>query len=38
MAIGAINKSAALPGGFSVSNPVATWGASNAESVSDGEA
>ena len=38
VAIGAINKSTALPGGFSVSNPVATWGASNAESVSDGEA
>ena len=27
--IGAINKSVALPGGFSVSNPVATWGASS---------
>ena len=38
VAIGAINKSTALPGGFSVSNPVATWGASSAESVSDGEA
>ena len=38
VAIGAINKSVALPGGFSVSNPVATWGASDAESVSDGEA
>ena len=36
--IGAITKSAALPGGFSVTNPVATWGASDAESVSDGEA
>jgi len=38
VAIGAINKSAELPSGFSVSNPVATWGASSAESVSDGEA
>ena len=38
VAIGAINKSAQLPGGFSVTNPVATWGASNAESTSDGEA
>jgi hypothetical protein len=38
VAIGAINKSVALPAGFSVSNPVATWGASDAESVSDGEA
>jgi predicted phage baseplate assembly protein len=38
VAIGAINKSATLPGGFSVSNPVPTWGASDAESASDGEA
>ena len=38
VAIGAISKSVALPGGFSVSNPVATWGASDAQSVSDGEA
>ncbi len=38
VAIGAINKSAALPGGFSVTNPVPTWGASDGESVSDGEA
>ena len=38
VAIGAINKSATLPGGFSVSNPVASWGASDAQSVSDGEA
>lgn len=38
VAIGAINKSASLPGGFSVSNPVPTWGASDAESASDGEA
>lgn len=38
VATGAINKSATLPGGFSVSNPVATWGASDAQSPSDGEA
>ena len=38
VAIGAINKSATLPGGFSVGNPVPTWGASDAESASDGEA
>jgi hypothetical protein len=38
VAIGAINKSSTLPGGFSVTNPLATWGASAAESVSDGEA
>lgn len=35
--IGAINKSAALPGGFKVENPVATWGASRGETVSEGE-
>lgn len=38
VAIGAISKSVSLPGGFSVSNPVATWGASDPESTSDGEA
>lgn len=38
VAVGAINKGVTLPGGFSVSNPVATWGASSAESASDGEA
>jgi hypothetical protein len=38
VAIGAINKGAALPGGFSVTNPVAAWGASDAESASAGEA
>jgi len=38
VAIGAISKGATLPPGFSVSNPVATWGASSAESASDGEA
>ena len=37
-AIGAVNSSVALPGGFSVTNPVPTWGASQGESVSDGEA
>ena len=36
--IGAIATSVALPGGFSVSNPVPTWGAADRESVSDGEA
>ncbi len=36
--IGSVTKSVALPGGFSVNNPVATWGASDAESVADGEA
>jgi hypothetical protein len=38
VAIGAINKGLALPGGFSVTNPVATWGASDPESAGDGEA
>ena len=37
-AIGAVNSSVALPGGFSVSNPVPTWGASDGESPADGEA
>jgi hypothetical protein len=36
-AIGAVNKSAALSPGFSVTNPVATWGASSGESVAQGE-
>ena len=36
--IGAINRSVALPGGFTVSNPVPTWGAGNGESATDGEA
>lgn len=35
--IGAINKSAALPGGFKLENPVATWGASRGETTSEGE-
>ena len=38
VAIGGISKSTALPGGYSVSNPVATWGAGNGESTADGEA
>ncbi len=38
VAIGGLNKSAALPGGFSVANPLATWGAGDGESSSDGEA
>jgi predicted phage baseplate assembly protein len=36
--IGAIAKSPSLPGGFSVVNPLATWGASNGETPADGEA
>jgi hypothetical protein len=36
-AIGAVNKSSALSSGYSVTNPVATWGASLGESVSQGE-
>jgi hypothetical protein len=36
-AIGAVNKSVALPSAFSVTNPVATWGASSGESVTQGE-
>ncbi len=36
-AIGAVNKSVALLPGFSVANPVATWGASSGESVAQGE-
>jgi hypothetical protein len=35
--IGAINKSAALPGGFKLENPVPTWGAGRGETVSEGE-
>jgi hypothetical protein len=38
VAVGAISKGVALPGGFSVTNPVATWGASDPESASNGEA
>jgi hypothetical protein len=36
--IGGINKSTTLPGGFSVTNPLATWGAGDGESSADGEA
>ncbi len=35
--IGALNKSAALPGGFKVENPVPTWGADAGETAADGE-
>ena len=35
--IGAINRSVTLPGGFTVTNPVPTWGAGNGESPADGE-
>jgi predicted phage baseplate assembly protein len=38
VAIGGITKSSTLPGGFSVTNPVATWGAGDGESAADGEA
>ncbi|HEY7200412.1 MAG TPA: baseplate J/gp47 family protein, partial [Candidatus Dormibacteraeota bacterium] len=37
VAIGAINKSPALPGGFKVENPVPTWGAAAGEDVAAGE-
>lgn len=37
VAIGALNKCAALPGGFKVENPIATWGADPGETVADGE-
>jgi hypothetical protein len=37
VAIGAINASPALPGGFKVSNPLATWGAAARETVAEGE-
>jgi hypothetical protein len=36
--IGAINRSVTLPGGFTVTNPVPTWGAGNGEGPADGEA
>ena len=38
VAIGGINKSTALPGGFTVTNPLPTWGAGDGESSADGEA
>jgi predicted phage baseplate assembly protein len=37
VAIGAINKASALPGGVKVSNTVNTWGASPNETAADGE-
>jgi Baseplate J-like protein len=37
VAIGAINKSAVLPGGFKVENPLPTWGADAGEDVAEGE-
>jgi len=36
--VGAINRSVALPGGFTLSNPVQTWGAGNGEDATAGEA
>ena len=36
--IGAITKGATLPGGFTVTNPLPTWGAGAGESAADGEA
>ncbi len=35
--IGAISKGPTLQGGFSVANPLATWGAAESQSVADGE-
>jgi len=37
VAIGGISRSTALPGGFTVTNPVPTWGAGDGESAADGE-
>lgn len=37
LAIGAINKCAALPGGFKIENPLPTWGADAGEDVAQGE-
>jgi hypothetical protein len=37
VAAGAINGAPQLPTGFTVSNPVRTWGGADAETVSDGE-
>ena len=37
VAIGAINKSPVLPGGFKVHNPLPTWGAGTGETTADGE-
>ena len=35
--IGAINRATTLPGGYSVSNPLATWGAGDGETAAEGE-
>ncbi|MBV8519264.1 MAG: baseplate J/gp47 family protein [Acidobacteria bacterium] len=35
--VGAINSSPALPEGFKVANPIATWGGAEAETVAQGE-
>jgi hypothetical protein len=37
VAIGALNKSPQLPGGYKVENPLPTWGAAPGETVEDGE-
>jgi predicted phage baseplate assembly protein len=37
LAIGQLNKSSLLPGGFKVQNPVPTWGASRGETTAEGE-
>jgi hypothetical protein len=37
VAEGAINAAPSLPSGFTVSNPVRTWGGADAETVADGE-
>ncbi len=37
VAAGAINSSPALPAGYAVTNPVATWGGADAESTEQGE-
>jgi hypothetical protein len=37
VAIGALNKSPQLPGGYKVENPLPTWGAAGGETIEDGE-
>jgi hypothetical protein len=37
VAVGGIDKAVTLPGGYTVANPVPTWGASAGESVAEGE-
>ena len=37
VAIGQLNKSTLLPGGFKVHNPVPTWGGSRGETIAEGE-